>query len=179
MSTAARTIVIDVGCADQGHDNSIRKLVDRFHPGMLYGFDPAEAMGQAYMVEETSVFVNPTAWGSAAWITDGYVGYIAEGDRSRVVDETESSAVAPCFDLARFIEALAEPEIILKLDCEGAEVPLLDHLRLSGADKQLSLILVEYHCQNCGGGGGWHAPDCPSPRFPPRQVLACATELWE
>ena len=34
------SVVIDVGCARIGAAHSMERLIDEFHPKVLYGFDP-------------------------------------------------------------------------------------------------------------------------------------------
>lgn len=141
-------IVIDIGCARYGGDYSIERLVEEFHPDILYGFDPNPATtdvpaGQcdSYMSGDTAVFVERMA----AWTYRGKVGYVADGLNSWVTTMKEADLVE-CFDLADFIERRpAGSEIILKIDAEGSEYDLLRHLILKGADERLKLAWVEWH----------------------------------
>src|SRR5206468_3699259 len=50
-----------------------------------------------------------------------------------------------CIDLASFIRGLAGPVTLLKMDIEGAEVPVLNHLIDTGDIDQVRLAIVETH----------------------------------
>src|SRR3990170_8813696 len=75
-------IVIDVGCARYGGDYSIERLIEEFHPDLLYGFDPNPVTTQkppgecdAYVIEGTTVFIERLA----AWTYRGQIGYLEDG----------------------------------------------------------------------------------------------------
>jgi hypothetical protein len=160
-------IVIDVGCARYGGDYSIERLIEEFHPDVLYGFDPSQG-------PEDYPWESPALDGStlihiekkAAWTFDGWIGFHVAGLSGKI---TEGAPGVQCFDLARFItEIYADntvqpiapepsltpeqyktgpilPEIILKVDAEGAEYELFEHLIETGAAHLLSLVWVEWH----------------------------------
>jgi FkbM family methyltransferase len=134
------TIVIDVGCARYGADYSIERLIEEFHPYVLYGFDPA---WKADMFEppvdlQTTVHIST----EAAWTHDGHVNFRAAGLSGQV---TSSGPEVPCIDLARFIRELGTQDIVLKMDAEGSEYELLDHLIATGSDTFLKLAWIEWH----------------------------------
>jgi FkbM family methyltransferase len=141
-------IVIDVGCARYGGDFSIERLLEEFCPDKLYGFDPnvdglQEALAQGRELQEkcgTEIWIE----GKAVWIHDGFVGFEGQGLGGRTCEECGSRAV-PCIDLARFITELDQNDIILKIDAEGAEYTLLEHLIETRTDALLKLAWVEWH----------------------------------
>lgn len=141
------TIVIDIGCARYGGDYSIERLIERFRPDVIYGFDPNpeglfEAAMSADQREGRSVRV--CLDNRAAWTFDGEIGFRADGLNSWVTSDPGAEKVV-CFDLARFIGELEGESIVLKLDAEGAEYDLLPHLIATGTDELLSLASVEWH----------------------------------
>jgi hypothetical protein len=147
------TIIIDVGCAKHGGDESMPYLAETFEPRALYGFDPAEPEAD-YFIGETVVCVRP--W--AAWTYDGTIGFKVAGIGGQVMSGAPDRT---CFDLARFVNELPDEEIILKMDAEGAEYELLPHLREHDADLRLKLLWVEWHCEVCKlGGNGRHRENC-------------------
>ncbi len=91
------------------------------------------------MIRTTKVWASQ----SAAWLYDGFIGYSESGITSQT-GEMMGPAAVPCFDLAKFIRSLTG-EIVLKLDCEGAEYELLPYVHEDGSDALLSLLLVEWH----------------------------------
>lgn len=131
-------IVIDVGCARHGDSYSIERLVDEFHPETLIGLDP---VSPPYIkdIDGTFVYVMPVA----AWTHDGVVGFKPQGTSGHIAFYAPP---VPCVDLADLIDLWSSrDEIILKLDAEGAEYPLLEHLIERGADEKLELAIVEWH----------------------------------
>ena len=137
-------IVIDVGCARYGGDYSIERLIEKFEPDVLYGFDPAweDEMYQPIVdVYKTHVIVSK----EIAWTRLGLVPFMLDGLNGQVSVQKSASPLR-CMDLAHFIKRFpAADEIILKMDCEGSEYELLEHLMHTGVDERLSLAWVEWH----------------------------------
>lgn len=160
-------IVIDVGCAEYANhpgDVSIGPLIRRFRPALLLGFDPS-AEAAMYEVDDTIVVISP----EAAWLHDGEIGY---DDSVDGVQRTSGPDVGPgrvpCFDIVALIASHASTEIVLKLDCEGAEYPLLEAIHDAGVDSLLELVLVE-----------WHNPRRWRARRRLVAALRCPVETWE
>lgn len=151
-------IVIDVGCAKYGGDESIPVLIETFQPELLFGFDPSPSIDEEPRVETISNCL-VVRMRTAAWTFDGEVGF-APGTLGGHIDP--GSPTVPCVDLAGFILAIADNHsIVLKMDCEGAEYELVPHLRAHDADLRLALAEIEWHCAACGYGI-WNA-DAPHP----------------
>jgi len=176
-------IVIDVGCGRYGGDYSIERLIEEYQPTRLYGFDPsmegaraaafwlpagaAPAREYGFIVRgdgdrrDTLVTISVTA----AWTHDGEVRFMEDGLNGQVGD-AEHWPLVPCFDLAHFIDELPNEELVLKLDAEGAEYELLEHLIERSADARLALVLVE-----------WHGGDAVRRRMI-EEALTCPVEEW-
>ena len=148
-------VVIDVGCARYGGDYSIERLIEEFHPDVIYGFDPSWEAVMFDPPEDLKTVVHVS--NEAAWTHDGHVRFTKDGLGGQV---TTKGPETPCVDLARVIIELYgvryereeggefsrdETEIILKMDAEGSEYELLDHLISTGADKLLKLAWIEWH----------------------------------
>lgn len=56
-----------------------------------------------------------------------------------------TEADVECIDLGAFIDRLSKPVSVLKLDVEGAEIPVLNHLLDTGTIDRVKLALVETH----------------------------------
>lgn len=151
-------IVVDVGCHPHGGEVSVAPLVDRFHPSLLYGFDPfPELVEGVWPIGMTlGVFSR-----QAAWLHCGTVAYSTDGSRSRI----GTGLPVACFDFAAWFAALPPTGVILKLDCEGAEYVLLDRLITRGLDERLDLLLVEWH-------------DKPGAETQILDRISCPVELW-
>lgn len=164
-------VVIDGGCANHGGEGSIAPLLAEYAPDVLYGFDP-EWAGDALSWRQGACDVEVRK--AALWTTGGTVDFVFAGLGGRVraaLDPTKAKLVV-AYDLAYFIHALpADADIVLKLDCEGAEYELVPHLVETGADERLSLALIEWHCSTCLHGiwDGEHPQSCTTNR---RQWLA-------
>lgn len=132
-------IAVDVGCARYGGDFSIERLIQEFKPERLYGFDPGYHGPREYEHEGCQVTISK----SACWTYDGRVAFQVAGLSGRIAD---SGPTVPCRDLAAFLRALPdEQEIALKIDAEGAEYQLLEHLIEQRVDTRLKLAWVEWH----------------------------------
>jgi len=134
-------IVVDLGCATQGGDESIGPLIDRYDPDLFLGFDPWPDLVETAEFDDGTMVVLKRI---AAWTYTGRVPYTRDGLRSRTIDVPDRTMVR-CFDLAVFLQALPADELIVKFDVEGAEVPLLEHLYARGVDSRISTALVEWH----------------------------------
>jgi hypothetical protein len=156
-------IVIDVGCARYGGDFSIERLIEMFHPDVLYGFDPAWRPNMYTPETPSRTLVMPST--EAAWTHDGRVPFLEDGLNGQV--GSEGWPLVPCIDLARFIDMLPAGPVVLKLDCEGAEYELLEHLIKRNVDARLDRVLVE-----------WHPRDGDSRRRKIERSLTCPIEEW-
>jgi hypothetical protein len=134
-------VVIDLGChTHAGHpaDESVQALIGRYHPDVLYGYDPHPDLEPGETtIDGTRVVLER----SAAWTYNGFIAYDRRPDRVLAAAIGYGDEVVPCFDLAERVEDGA----IVKMDVEGAEYGLLEHLRDTGADEKIRLLLVEWH----------------------------------
>lgn len=163
-------IVVDVGCMsypDHPGDQSIPRLIERFRPFVLYGFDPHPDLIEGWTVQAgTSVRLRRLA----AWTYDGEVGYtrkpVVLNDLRAFTSEAEDSPeVVPCFDLAAALTRLAHVDV-LKIDVEGAEYVLLPHLITTGALELVDLLLIEWH----------ETPNSPQAIL--ERLIPCTVEAW-
>ena len=144
VSTLTTDIVIDLGCCsyqrgDQLED-SIQALVKRFKPTVLFGFDPhpglKEGIGNVY----GSVVVTAR---KAAWTSNGWVGLAVNGNCTHLDDMQDG--VVRTFDLVDWMLMLPDVPIVMKMDVEGAEYPLLEAMIERGMMGQIARLLVEFH----------------------------------
>ncbi len=160
------SVVVDLGChfhPDNPSDASVVTLLARFRPALFYGFDPHPDTA------ETCTFLDGgkvTIRRQAAWTFDGETGFHANGITSRL--EADGEIAVPCFDLASWLDG----PVTLKMDIEGAEYELLEHLIATGAHRNLERLLVE-----------WHRPPLAPKQWRQRQkgilsALTCPVENW-
>jgi hypothetical protein len=146
-------IVVDLGCAAHGQWDSPHWLEEQFKPDVIYGFDPTCPLASSRCLGKTLVFV----LGLAAWKYAGEIEFIPDGTASCLVvggkpllDETmwrapEPSTKVLCFDFARWLHEMGE-RVTVKMDIEGAEFPLLEHMIFTDAIRWVDLLLIEWHC---------------------------------
>jgi FkbM family methyltransferase len=178
MAGVGSGIVIDVGCATHGGDRSIEPLIERFHPEVLFGFDP-QVFECMYVTDGTVVVLSD----KAAWTVNGRIRFDGNSLGARVVDK--GGKHVRCFDLAQMIAKEGRRPLYLKLDCEGSEYPIIEKLIKTRVDATIDLLLVEWHCQSCGHGIWSHAVTCDQMEEAEAQAialedrLACPVERWE
>lgn len=133
-------IVVDLGCHTHGDQDSIRKLIRRYKPRILFGFDPHPETVEGIERVDGSVVVIARI---AAWTVDGISHLHVDGTATVLVGD--GGSLTETFDLAAWLFTLPRVPITLKLDVEGAEYELLPHLRHRQADELLERVLVEWH----------------------------------
>ena len=104
---------------------------------------------------------------AAAWTRATTLGFVNGGLYSGVERLTPGAEPVRAFDLGSFLDALPAP-LVLKINAEGAEYPLLAHLAKTGADVRLQLVLVQWHQKL--HSHGWYRKKRP--------VLRCPVEEW-
>jgi FkbM family methyltransferase len=137
------TVVVDLGCANYGSQDSVSALIDAYHPDKLYGFDPQPGMDWAVELRANTLVVLDKR---AAWLYDGEIGYHEDITRSHIVDGAEPVA---CFDFSAWLKTLG-CHVILKMDVEGAEYELLERMIADGTDQLVDELLVEWHDDDHG-----------------------------
>ena len=138
------TIVVDLGCADYGSQDSVRSLIDKYHPDRLYAFDPHPIVEEGRWMRKG---VSVVFCRRAAWLHDGDVGYHENITSSHIVsDDTDT---VPCFDFSKWLAGLGE-HVILKMDVEGAEYDLLERMIADGTDHLVDELIIEWHDDDRG-----------------------------
>jgi hypothetical protein len=140
-----KTIVVDLGCVDHSpSETSLKTLVEEYKPDLVFGFDPLlELPLESQREDDTSLILCR----AAAWLHDGTAGFVVNGNGSRVQGDNGSVA---CFDFSRWLSDLRtshpRPDVIVvKMDIEGAEVPIVQRMIEDGTDKLIDELLVEWH----------------------------------
>lgn len=150
------TVVIDIGCRRYGNDYSIERLIEKHKPVLLYGFDPNE-QDRTDEHEGTKIVV----YRAAVWVHDGETSYVNPGTRGTITSGTGTPMLNVDTVVREIIAQHPDHDIVLKMDAEGSEYGILEHLIAEGSDKLVSLAWVE-----------WHEPD----RKPYRQWIE---ERWQ
>ena len=131
--------ILDVG----GHIGlASLRFRELFPQARIFSFEPDPkivALLQANLLGAKDMATEVVA--AAAWTTDGLRNFAATGDDSGALDASGSLQVATV-DLAHYC---TEPIDFLKLDVEGAEFELLNHLSGTGALTQIRRLCIELH----------------------------------
>ncbi len=161
--------VVDLGCyAHPDHQgmsqNSVAQLIDRFRPERLYGYDPVQ---HPAFFEENGCWVHLQPL--AAWTYDGTVGWDPRAGQPLTASiGIGTDHTVQCFDLAAYLLHQPSP-VILKVDVEGGEYDLLEHVLARGCADKIDKLLVE-----------WHRADLWGNRLRKRRILdSFAAEPWQ
>ncbi len=149
-------IVVDLGCANRGEWYSLEALATQYKPQIIYGFDPSPLLNlRTRKVNGTPVKLER----KAAWTRNGTVpfndqhisgragpiGYAPYTTHSagRIGTIGEGTDEVPCFDFAIWLEE--HGPAIVKMDIEGAEYVLLDHLLTTRTAELMTELIIEWH----------------------------------
>lgn len=147
-----RNIFIDLGCFDGDTIAEFKNWSKLAYPKAeweIHGFDPNPDLEKDWRREEGVTFE-----ASAAWLYDGTIALtVRPPDRPygstvmpEKVDWGQGKIVTvPCFDFAKYLEQFKNDFVIVKMDIEGAELPVLTHLIEQGADQFIGKLMVEWH----------------------------------
>lgn len=152
-------IIVDVGCKGHEDEESIGPLIRAFKPRILYGFDPHPQLVNREEEIDGCVVVTRRI---AAWTHDGRMPLYVKSSITGI-DETGlrgKTDLVQCFNLVGFLEDVCADEVVfaggeqvvLKIDAEGAEYPLLQAIHDRGVDRCLSMVLVEWHPEETAHG---------------------------
>lgn len=95
---------------------------------------------------------------SAAWIDDKGLEFSLwnESPEGSTVMKDKRNWYAgkvvgvPSFDFSEWLKQFEGEEIYIKMDCEGAEYPILRKMIEDGSDKLCKLIFIEFHANKMG-----------------------------
>ncbi len=136
-------VAIDLGCIPRNGAESLPILAWEYSPNILYGFDAGDDLVEGEFQKGSMKVVLRRA---AAWTHDGTVLFHEDGSGSRL---GEYGVEVPCFDFSAWLQVLKlkskAKEIFVKMDIEGAEVPILEKMIADGTDALVDELLVEWH----------------------------------
>lgn len=130
----------------------------------IHTFEPHEELTQRMMCKDDE---NVTLHKVAVWTENGTIDFFTTEGRSNyygiedvpwgsstVMKEkksgrisTDRKDVVPCIDISDFVNKSADQydTIILKMDIEGAEYDVLEHMFDTGSINKIDALLIEYH----------------------------------
>lgn len=133
--------VIDVGCAHYQSFKSIEHICDQdeFEVKFALGLDPRCEPDTYWYRDETLV----TMLDMAAWTSTGSAGFMEDALGSHVLEAGDGDRRVKTIDLAPLVRVFSP--VVLKIDAEGAEYPLLEHLLDQGITNLIHLAWIEWH----------------------------------
>lgn len=149
-------VVIDIGCCTHEGDDSVSQLIADYQPSLLYGLDPLLDHAVTFKRGTTLTMLIPCA----AWVDDSDVelgvGAGSPLDATVVRDKDDRGEWANTqtvrgTDIAKTVLSLKrgwmEPgdRLVMKMNAEGAEFPLLDHLIATGAIDAVDVLVISWH----------------------------------
>lgn len=171
-------IVADVGCCtyDLGDhmEESIATLIERFHPSFYYGWDPSpDQLDLSLTIGGTSAEFRR----AAAATFDGEMDFSHGGLSATVMRDSErwghhTVSKVPCFDFSAWVASHAGHDIVVKLDCEGAEFAIVTKMLFDHTDRFVKLLLVEWHDRFLGSAYA-------DLRANLMEHLTCPVEEWQ
>lgn len=150
-----RHTYIDLGCYDGDTVLQFRNWKSlKYSPDIrwqTYAFDPNPRFVEDWKrhTREDTVFEQ-----KAAWTSDGVIEFTLRPEDapygSTVMKEKRDWGMGevfevPCFDFSEWIKQFRGDHVILKIDVEGSELPILTKMIEDGTDDIPNLTMVEWH----------------------------------
>lgn len=148
-----RHIYIDLGCFDGDTVLQFRNWKALAYDPLIqwhtYAFDASPKFKEDWKrhADEHTHFEQ-----KAAWIEDGEIEFTdsPEPIKSTIMKEKFNWGEGevykvPCFDFSKWLEQFRNDHVILKVDCEGAELPILTKMIQDDTDNIADLTMVEWH----------------------------------
>lgn len=143
-------ILIDCGFTDGRAVKDI--LSGKDGDWIVYGFEPnKDFYGKTLDSQFRTVFIPAAVWTSNCIKTYFRCNDESENEyeKNNIVDinDGESSELVVCLDLSDWMDKAISPEdhVILKLDIEGSEFEVLEHLLNTGKLSLVKELMVEWH----------------------------------
>lgn len=151
-----RNVYIDLGCYDGDSVEQFRNWCKiAFDPEwewQIFAFDPNPRFRESW---ERKTGRGTKFQSKAAWIHDGEIEFAVDGTenplgstvmpgKKSIWDHFEKITV-PCFDFSEFLKAFHDAFVVVKMDIEGAEFPILEKMIQDGTIKIPALLAVEFH----------------------------------
>lgn len=159
FQNALAALAQDAVCIDLGANLGKYTKQLAHKAGKVYAFEP-DPWTFSKLEQNTKHLTNVELIQAAAGAEDGEIEIYREAtfdeqpehlsmatsiyaNKSRI--DPKSAITVPLIDIKRFIAELNQDIAILKIDIEGAEVPLLEDLFVSDVLKRIDYIFVETH----------------------------------
>lgn len=149
-------IYIDAGCFDGDTVEQFRNWRKIAFPDKkaweIYAFDPNPAFQDRWkVVEDEHTHFDL----KAVWTGEGIMPFAIEGTtnplgstlmsgKKKIWDNSEKVNVQS-FDFSNWLKQFKDDFVVVKMDIEGAEFPVLSKMMSDGTDKICDYLMVEFH----------------------------------
>lgn len=147
-------VYIDLGCFDGDSVEQFRNWRRIAFPGRedwkIYAFDPNPRFAEAWQTkkDQNTSFTQLAAWvedGTAEFaVSDNPLGSTLMPGKKKVWDTSEKIEV-DTFDFSKWLESFAGDFVVVKMDIEGAEFPILKKMLKDSTYKIVDVLMVEFH----------------------------------
>lgn len=119
------------------------------HEFKIYAFEPNPIHKEALETLEKQK-KNLTVSNKAAWVTNGKIEFTVDDIGSTVMKSKKNWGKGEiieveCFDFSEWLQNNADEFVIVKMDCEGAEFPILERLIADNTIELIDMLWVEMH----------------------------------
>lgn len=153
-----RHIFVDLGCHDGDTVKEFRNWKSLAYPDSqnweIYAFDPSPLYVHDWQ-KQTLPWIKFEQ--KAAWINNQELDYslypVSEG--SSIMREKDGwyegqIMKVPCLDFSAWLKQFKDCHVIVKMDIEGAEFPVLKKMIEDGTDRLVHKLFVEFHDSKLG-----------------------------
>lgn len=142
-------VFVDLGCFDGDTVLQFRNWRQlKYSPDIeweVHAFDPTSYKDWQRHADKHTHFYK-----QAAWIRNGDIEYSEYGIGSTVMKEKrdwDKGTVrnVQCFDFSEWLKQFRGDHVILKMDIEGSELPILTKMIADGTDDIADITFVEWH----------------------------------
>lgn len=129
--------------------DSVKRLREIFGHGYIFVFEPNPLLSYYYKDIPDCLLLNKAVWVEDTTLTF-YYGKNKPGRSGSLIlgkkDTTRSTTQVTAIDFDKWIkDTFKNDKIILKMDIEGAEYKVLDHMIKGGSINNLELLFIEWH----------------------------------
>lgn len=146
-------VFIDLGCYNGDTILQFRNWKSLKYPPeiqwVMYGFDANPGFKKEWEqhTRPDTIFQQKAAWTSNGEIEFSRADFAESSSvmKEKVTYEAGDKIMVPCFDFSAWLEMFRGDHVILKVDIEGAELPVLTKMIKDGTDDIPDLTMVEWH----------------------------------
>ncbi len=149
-------IFIDLGAYNGDSIEEFRNWSKVAFPGRtswkIYAFEPNPKFAGVLRKKEDE---NTKTYNTAAWTKDTELEFAVDSTKTplgstvmsgkKAIWDTMSHIRVTAFDFSEYLKKFKDDFVVVKMDIEGAEFPILEKMIADGTDKIPHVMMVEFH----------------------------------